>query len=510
MWGYFFVAATAVQISYAVFHLGLVLLMVLMIKNIKKKPVSASAAESSPMFVKISNVTISIAVLLLIYFLGLVSPLAKMTGSQSLCSLVYHTHVKTECLTENSINIKDSVYKTEAGNFGVIVDDEMIGDIEVVGDKIVYTLVEREMGNTVVSVVYDGKVLGEYEAVYRLTDLDGKLAYLIENKTGSRSPYTLFYDGEKYMDLNKDVYDLTNINGKVAFKVYDMNNPYVYFDGKNYNNNYVYVDLLIAYSGQPAFVGKRDSQYYIAIGDQEFGPYSGMGTLDEKDGHLFSLIINNGDLQAFVDGQVGWIGKKYNDDKITSFANNSSLGKVRRIVDLIDGQLSTVVSKNGKGVLVVGDQEVTEVASYDSGPYIIDGKLGYLALNSDGSSQFMIDDQMVPNNIFNEPVYDVAVSKSGKIAVQTKDKNDVIRVYVDGQIVYEGGASINSIQKGINFVGDKLLFSITGSDGVSDLWYNNAIIKGNYLNFKQTIALNDKLLIFAEKKDGKGIILLEQ
>jgi len=504
VWGYLFVAATAVQLSYVVFYLGLALLMILIINKIKKNPVST--AESSPLFMKVSSVTIFISGLLLVYFLGLVAPVAKVTGMQSLCSFVYHKHVKMECLSEDPVNIEGAVYKTEAGNFDIIVDGEAIGDIEVVNNKIAYTFAERKMGDILMNVVYDGEILGKYEYVYKLNNIDDNLVYLVQNENGSASRYTLIHSEGKSADFDKSINNLVDINGKLAFEVYDMQNPYVYFDEKKYGNDFVFIESLVAYSGQPAFKGKRDLQYYIQVGDKEYGPYESVYNLKEKDGHLFALIENNGETLAFVDGEVHWVGKGYKKK------NSAVLGKVgpRRTVDLIEGKISTVVNKNGKNILVLGDREITEVSSYNSGPYDIDGKLGYVALNSNGSSQFVIDGQVVPKNVYNEPVYDVSVSKSANIAVKTIDSKGVIRIYVDGEVVYEGDDSLVSVENDLSFIGDKLLFSIKRKDGVSVLWYNNAVIEDDHLKFKQTIPLNDKLLILAEKDLGKGIILLEQ
>ncbi|KXJ98982.1 MAG: hypothetical protein UZ19_OD1000582 [Parcubacteria bacterium OLB19] len=387
--------------------------------------------------------------MLLIYLLGLLAPIAKITGMDPLCNYVYNKQIKTECLTSNYINIQGDIYKTEAGDFTVVVDNRYVNNLTVVDNKIAYTLIDRKFKDVITTVVYDGKHLGEYEYVYKLYNIGGKLVYLAQ----IGSSYVLFYDEKKHMNFNKSISDLVDINGKLAYAVYDRDHPYVYFNDKKYNNDFVLIDSLMAYSGQPTFRGSKNQQSYIVVGDREYGPYEVVYDMKIEDGHLLALIKQKGEVLAFVDGKTQWMGKGYKIERNSSFVDSDNR------ISLINGEFSTVVYKNGNAILIVGDKEVSKVSYYDSGPYKINNKLAYISLDSKGSSQFIIDGKV--KSTFNEPIYDIAVSESGKIAVKVKDDRDMFKVYINNEVVYkeDNGFIIDRFSK-LKFIGDKLIFDI--------------------------------------------------
>lgn len=442
--GFYFIVATIFTMSFGVFYIGLLLLMFKIIRCLNKD--SVEEIERLNTFSKIRHGFIFVAVVLVLYVFGAIYPIAYITNTQYLCNLIYKINTKSDCYINTSSNVIED-------RFNVVENPDSILGLTIVDHKLAYDP----------RVNYDDNKKQPYTNIKRQINVGGKVAYVLFNHS-----------------TKKNV---------------------VMWDGKEYGANYVQIrDYVYDIDGELAFVGIKNSGEYIVAGNKEYGPYSSVSWVEDYEGHLVAQVIKNEELIFTLDGQEYGVGQDY---RSLEFIQGQRKTHAKSVV--INGEFVFATRKDGRNIIISNNKEIAEISSYYSGPYVANNKLVYVETLKDKTSQLIVDGQK-SGPVLVGKIDNVSVSEDGSVAIKLKDNNGRMKVYINGEVIYDDKAP--EFDYVFGFYGEKLLFTAVEGD-VPILWYDGIEVGKGYSYFEDAVLVGDKLVVKVSGRNGT-VFLVEQ
>lgn len=483
------------------FYIGLLVYMKLLISVLKSDSQSGTTESQSRSVIRYSMM--GLAVLMGLYVFNIMTPVAVVLNTQLLCKLNYSTRAKSNCLvkTSPSSNIEDGTIDSsgEKGSFTIVTSPySSVKDLQEIGGVLAYAY-ESDNGKSS-GVVYNGEIVSKrYQRVGSLPieEIGGTLAYEAV-KEGKK--IVVWNDKEYGLDYNM-AFSATDVGGKLAYiaekGVTKEGKPkrIVVWDGKEYGfDQFDKTSWITDVGDELVFAGKNASGSFVWTAEKQIGPYSAVRWIQEYNGHYVAMVSWGSDDFFIVDGvEVG---------------RNSGMRLGTEYV-FIDDVFAYSATKGEKKIIIYNGKEIGTEYKTIYGPYKINNKLGYMAVNTDGSSKMIIDG-LATAPVYTDSILSVDVSENGRIAVRTSktDRYQIV-VYLDGEEVYRG--------KGGNpygFFREKLLFWIE-RDGINALWYDGKIIGEGFYGYNYMQLVNGKLVVaaFAASKGPGGVeysLLFEQ
>lgn len=304
---------------------------------------------------------------------------------------------------------------------------------------------------------------------------------------------------EKFGNDYSEAFNPVEINDKLAFiarknSLNEFRPKYVVvYDGKEFGNEFASVidTSLVEVNNELAFVGevnKDNDLKIVVVGDKKYGPYN---TYEYdlplgKDGHVViprnntSYIVDGKEYERFEDTIITEMFTFVQDDFFFGVSNQNGKNEFN----------------NYKAYLISDGVKIATMPTPDSGPYNIDGKLAYVAVDIDGVSQLFIDKKPVGPR-YPEDVLFVSVSKGGKVAIKTESN----KIYINGELIKEDPYYINYINKyNFKFIEEEPSFFTYKNDDKTHLWYKGRREDSDFMNYRELVLVNNKLVLLASSR----------
>ena len=299
-------------------------------------------------------------------------------------------------------------------------------------------------------VVHDWKSGKEYDSIYLLKNVGGKVAYQVT----SRSPYKEFlvYDGIEYgKEYNTFVYSF--IGEKLAYIASQDGKSFIVYDGKEIGKEYDSVDSISGIDGKLGYTAYKDGKSFIVYDGKEIGEAEAYtdATLTDLNGkpvYIFGksykkdykkIIFYNGKKtvvnqvppflaqgMASVAGKIAYIDDTRSGKQFVVY--DGKKGKAYDYVsDITDvgGKLMYGVNNDNKQFFVYDGKEIGERNDWPSVPFIINGKLGFSG-SKNGKTFIFYDGKEIYQGYDDSDIYG-PVTINGKSAfLITNKKKDFI------------------------------------------------------------------------------------
>jgi hypothetical protein len=445
-------------------YIGLLVLMGVLIRSTRNLQGHVQDKNN-----KISLIIISAASLLALYLFSAIAPLASLLNSQSLCSFVYNTEIKRNCLV-NALPISQTSDSTTDQQDFVIVETDYsnISDLKEINGKLAYKF---EVGGTSIAkssdqsgILYDGEVISSvYEKVGHrpIADINDKIAY--EAYKGDRR--VIVWNGQEYGLEYDDAFDPLEIGGTLAYYAFKTDEggdrkTILIHNGIEYHGVLDEVESVGEINGIPILGGSGNRYGYVVQGSQEYGPYSSIPHVQVKDGNYWAEVRSY-QVEPYGDREFRDLYLVNGEEVAVNLE-----GYIEQAT-FIEDTFTYSFRRDDRHYIMFGDEFIGEAYADVDGPFDVNGKLGYLAIMTDGTSQMIVDG--VPTGpVFNDKVMVIRVSDGGQIAVLVGDTDEYYlgnSVYLDGEEVFSGTSA------GMLFVDENLLFQTENG-----FWYNGQII----------------------------------
>jgi hypothetical protein len=473
-------SSASLTLSFFIAYIGLLICMRKLLASIKKNTTHTEYTSSHALF---QYVVVGIVIILSLYVFGVAAPIAKITQSEPLCSLVYKNSKKADCVSNiarTETVLQNQFFRTESTPYSKIMSMQ-----NILG-KLAYRFQER--GSNKVKLMFDGRVIDD--DVRWVNEVDGDLVYA-SSKNGqiNNSKNTIKWRGEEYGAEYYSVSSPVYINGALAFIAnkgelpnskarYTTEYSYVVvWNGVEYDEGYSHIKNLQDINGQLSYVGSVPESVgrhsYVHIGSKKYGPYLNRTILEFNNKRvLIKRVVSEGE-RYIIDGIEQTICNNIQNYTIT----DKGFAPVCRGGDIF------AIFENG-----------TKVGEFDSKIELlpnINGKLAFIGTKN-GITKLYIDGKTTGS-----PLGDfkyVYVSENGKVATISQEDPDWI-VRIDNNEVFRGDVN-TTFTSNFGFYGERFLFQIN-KDEASALWYDGQIVGRGFYRY-EPILIDGKLIIAAE------------